>query len=119
MCIFFDGVTDVERLLGFDVTGLRALPESNTVHYIVRFIVHQFQFDMFLISSYYLACTIIVYIEGSEYRFMVVRPERIELLQVEEEFRCNIPEVEMSINLNGSTGLFRKNILSDIFFESA
>ena len=35
MGVFFDGVTDVERALGFDVTGLRTLSECNTVHDVV------------------------------------------------------------------------------------
>ena len=43
-----------------DVCGLS---ESDAVHHVIRFVVHQFQFDVFLIASHHLACSIVVNIQ--------------------------------------------------------
>ena len=60
--VFFYGVADVERLFCLDVACLRALSEGDTVHHVVRFVVYQLQLDVLLVSSYYLACTIVVHV---------------------------------------------------------
>ena len=76
MCVLLNGVADIERLFRLDVACLRTLSESNTVHYIVRFVIHQFQLDMFLVASYHFACTIIVHIQCGEYRFRGYRDRK-------------------------------------------
>ena len=119
MSVFLDGVTDVERTLGLDVTGLRTLSESDAVHDIVGFIVYQFQLDVFLFTSYHLAGTIIVYMVRTEYRFVVVRPKRIESLQVRMEFWSDITEIYFSIDVDDRTSLFRQDVVGYIFLESA
>ena len=53
MRVFFNGVTDVERAFRFDITYVLALSKRDTVHYIIRFIIDQFEFDMFLIASHH------------------------------------------------------------------
>ena len=60
MRVFLDGVANVESPFGFDVSRLRTLSEGNAVHHIVAFIVHQFQFDVFLSASHHLACAVVV-----------------------------------------------------------
>ena len=85
MRVCFDGVADVERAFRLDITYVRTLPESNAVHYIVRFIIHQFQFDVLLITSHHLACSVVVDMVRTENRFHIVRTERIESFQIIEE----------------------------------
>ena len=111
MGILFDGVADVERTFGLDITHVRALPECDTVHHIVRFIVNQFQFDMFLVASHHFTRPIIIDMMCTENGLYVVGPEGIELFQVIEEFGRNIPEVNLGININDGTGLFRQDML--------
>ena len=84
------------------------MSESDTVHDVVRLVVHQLQFDVFLVSSYHLAGTIIVHIQGCENRLVVLRTKWVELLQVEEKLRSDVSEVQLCINLDGSVGLLRK-----------
>ena len=61
------------------------MSEGNTIHDVVGFVVYQFQFDVFLITSDDFAGSVVVYIQGSEYGFVVVGAERIEFFQVKEE----------------------------------
>ena len=42
MGILFNGIADVEGTFGLDEAYVGTLPESDAVHYIVRFIIHQF-----------------------------------------------------------------------------
>ena len=42
LCILFNGIADVEGTFGLDEAYVGTLPESDAVHYIVRFIIHQF-----------------------------------------------------------------------------
>ena len=93
------------------------MSESDTVHDVVRLVVHQFQFDVFLISSYHLAGTIIVHIQGRENRLVVLRTKWVELLQVEEKLRSDVSEVQLCINLDGSVSLLRKNVVGHVFFK--
>ena len=85
MRVFFNGVTDVERTFRFDIAHVRTLSERNTVHYIIRFIIDQFEFDMFLIASHHFTCSVIINMMSAENRFRVIRTERIKLFQVAEE----------------------------------
>ena len=43
--------------------------------------------------------------------FDVVRTERVEFLQVIEEFRCDVSEVDLRIYIDDGAGLFRQNML--------
>ena len=52
---------------------MRTLSECDTVHNVIRFVVNQFQFDMFLIASNHLAGTVIIDMMCAEDRFDVVR----------------------------------------------
>ena len=110
MRVFFNGVTDVERTFRFDIAHVRTLSERNTVHYIIRFIINQFELDMFLVASHHFACSIIIDVMSAENGFRVVGTERIKLFQVVEEFGRNIPEVDFSINFDDGTGLFRQDM---------
>ena len=67
--------------------------------------------DRFLITPYYFAGSIIIYIMCTKDWFVVVRSEGIELFQVGMELRSDIPEVNFCININYSTGLFRHCLL--------
>ena len=51
--VFFNGIANVERTLGLDVADVGALPEGNAVHDVVRFVIHQFQFDVLLVASHH------------------------------------------------------------------
>ena len=85
MGILFNGIADVEGTFGLDEAYVGTLPESDAVHYIVRFIIHQFQFDVLLITSHHLACSVVVDMVRTENRFHIVRTERIESFQIIEE----------------------------------
>ena len=87
------------------------MPECDTVHYIVRFIVNQFQLDMLLVAPHHFARSIIVDVMRTEDRFQIIRAERIELLQVIEELGRNIPEIDLGINVNNGTRLLRQDML--------
>ena len=52
--IFFDGIANVEGAARLDVARLRTLSEGYAVHNVVRLVVHQFQFDVFLSASHHL-----------------------------------------------------------------
>ena len=90
MGILFNGIADVEGTFGLDEAYVGTLPESDAVHHIVRFVVYQFQFDVFLIATDYLACSIIVHVMCAEHRFLVVGTERVESFQFIEELRRDI-----------------------------
>ena len=74
---------------------------------------------MFLFASYNLACTVIVHIQCGEYRFMVFRSERVELLQVEEEFRSDVAEIKLCVNIYCRACLLRQNMVCHIFLKSS
>ena len=80
-----DLLLQVERTFRFDIAHVRTLSERNTVHYIIRFIIDQFEFDMFLIASHHFTCSVIINMMSAENRFRVIRTERIKLFQVAEE----------------------------------
>ena len=54
---------------------------------------------MFLIPSHHFARAVIVNMMRTEYGFVVVRPERIELLQVCMEFGRNILEIDEGVDV--------------------
>ena len=110
MSILFDGVADVKRTFGFDITYVWTLSESNTVHYIVRFVVYQFELDVFLIATYHFTCTIVVDVMCAEYGFLIIGTEWVELLQIIKEFRSDVPKVYLCIDIYDSAGLFRKDV---------
>ena len=72
---------------------MRTLSECDAVHDVIRLVVNQFQLDMFLIASHYFAGSVVIDVMRTEDRFDIVRTERIEFLQVIEEFRCDVSEV--------------------------
>ena len=117
MRVFFNGVTNVEGALCLDIAHVRTLSECDTVHYIVRLVVNQFQFDMFLVASHHFACTVVIYMMRTENRLHIVRAERIELLQVTEEPGRNIPEINFSIDVDYRTGLFGQDMLRNEVLE--
>ena len=110
MRILFDGVADVEGTFGLDVAYMRTLSEGDAVHYIVGLVVNQFQFDMFLVTAHHFACSVVVYMMGAEYGFLVVRAEGVELLQIVVELRSDVPEVDLRIDLYYGTGLFGEDM---------
>ena len=83
--VFFYGVTDVECVLRFDVACLRTLAERNAVHNVVRLVVYQFEFNVFLVAAYYFAGAVVVHFVCVERGFLVARPKRAEALQVVKE----------------------------------
>ena len=90
---------------------MRTLSECDAVHDIIRLVVNEFQLDMFLIASYYFAGSVVIDVMRTEDRFDIVRTERIEFLQVIEEFRCDVSEVDLRIYIDDGAGLFRQNML--------
>ena len=71
---------------------MRTLSECDAVHDVIRLVVNQFQLDMFLVASHYFAGSVVIDVMRTEDRFDIVRTERIEFLQVIEEFRCDVSE---------------------------
>lgn len=90
---------------------MRTLSECDTVHDVIRLVVNQFQLDMFLIASHYFAGSVVIDVMRTEDRFDIVRTERIEFLQIIEEFRCDVSEVDLRIYIDDGAGLFRQNML--------
>ena len=119
MRIFFDGITNIERPFGLDVPYLRTLSECNAVHYIIGFVVYQFQLNMFLIASYHFTCTIVIYIVRTKHRLMIVRSERVKLFQVGIKAWSDLFEVNFSVDVYHGTGLFRQNMFGYELFEAA
>ena len=74
--IVLNGVCNVETAAAFDVSGSRALPEGNSVHYGTRFRIYQFQFDMLLLSAHHLAGAVIIYVLRAEYGFAIAWTKR-------------------------------------------
>lgn len=66
---------------------------------------------MFLVATYDFAGTIIIDIVRAENRFGIVRSEWIELLQVAEEFRSDVSEINLGIDVDDGACLFRQDIL--------
>ena len=100
MGVLLNGIDDIEGAFGLDVACLRTLSECNAVHDVVRLVVHQFQLDVFLFTSYHLTCTVIIYIVCTEYRLGVVWSKRIELLQVVVELVRNVFEKTLERQAN-------------------
>lgn len=90
---------------------MRTLSECDAVHDVIRLVVNQFQLDMFLIASHYFAGSVVIDVMRTEDRFDIVRTERVEFLQVIEEFRCDVSEVDLRIYIDDGAGLFRQNML--------
>ena len=95
------------------------MSEGDAVHHIVRLVVDQLQLDVLLVATYHLAGAIVVYVVCTEHRFVVVRTKRVEALQVRLESRCDVSEIDFSIDVDDCTGLFRTDIVGHILFESA
>ena len=55
---------------------------------------------MFLVAAYDFAVTIIIYIVRTENVFGIVRSEWIEFLQVAEEFRSDVSEINLGIDVD-------------------
>ncbi len=66
---------------------------------------------MFLIAAYDFAGSIIIDIMRTEDWFGIVRSEWIEFLQVAEEFRSDVSEVNLGIDIDDGACLFRQDIL--------
>ena len=79
---------------------MRTLSECDAVHDVIRLVVNQFQLDMFLIASHYFAGSVVIDVMRTEDRFDIVRTERVEFLQVIEEFRCDVSEVDLRIYID-------------------
>ena len=60
---------------------------------------------MFLIASNYFAGSVVIDVMRTEDRFDIVRTERVEFLQVIEEFRCDVSEVDLRIYIDDGAGL--------------
>ena len=90
---------------------MRTLSECDAVHDVIRLVVNQFQLDMFLVASHYFAGSVVIDVMRTEDRFDIVRTERIEFLQVIEELRCDVSEVDLRIYIDDGAGLFRQNML--------
>ena len=58
---------------------------------------------MLLITPHYFTGTVIIDIMRTEYRFRIIRTIRIEFLQVIKEFRRNIPEIYLCIDIYDRT----------------
>ena len=118
MGVFFNGIANVERTLGLDVADVGALPEGNAVHDVVRFVIHQFQFDVLLVASHHFAGSVVVDIMGAEHRFGIVGAKRVELLQVVTEFRGDVPEINLGIDVDYGAGLLRQDVPGHELFKT-
>lgn len=65
---------------------------------------------MFLVAAYDFAGTIIIDIVRTENGFGIVRSEWIEFLQVAEEFRSDVSEINLGIDVDDGACLFRQDI---------
>ena len=97
--ILFDSIGDVEGTFRLDIAGVSTPSEGDAVHHVRRLRVHQFEFDMLLLTTYNLRCSVVVDISGAEDRFLVVRAVRRKLLQVVMQFLGDILEVDLFLNL--------------------
>ena len=61
---------------------------------------------MFLLTTYNFRRTIVVYVAGAEYRFLVSRSVGRKLLQVVMQFFTDILEVYLFFNVESLFGLF-------------
>ena len=107
MRVFLDGVANVESPFGFDVSRLRTLSEGNAVHHIVAFIVHQFQFDVFLSASHHLACAVVVDFFRTEHRLRVRRSEWCKPAQLLVVAEGHVLKVDERINVECSLRFVR------------
>src|SRR5574344_41380 len=119
MGVLFNGVADIKRTFGFDIAYMRTLSECNAVHYVIRFIIHQLQLDVFLIAPYHFTSTIIINVMRTKYGFVISWSKRVELLQVTGELGVDVFEVYFSININHRKGLFGQNMFRYEFFKSS
>lgn len=66
---------------------------------------------MFLVSPYDFTGTIIIDIVRAENGFGIVRTEWIEFLKVAEEFRSDVSEINLGMDIDDGTCLFRQDVL--------
>ena len=78
MLVFLNGVAYVEWLARVDVAEIFGCVESNAVDYLARCVIDKFEFYMFQLFAYQLACTEVHHFAGAEHRFHVAWPERVE-----------------------------------------
>ena len=76
--VFFDGIADIKGTFRFNVARLRTLSEGDAVHYLTRFIIDEFQFDMFLSASHNLARSVIIYAMCPEKWLLVAGTEGLK-----------------------------------------
>ena len=117
--IVLDGIDDIKRTLRLDESRRVALSEGDTIQYIARLRIHQFQFDMLLLTTHHLRCTIVIHVARAEQGFGVVRTVRCKLLQVVMQFLGDILEVNHGVNVQRSLRLLRQDMFADIFLETA
>lgn len=73
-----DGVGDVERPFGLDISCRGTLSEGYSVDDVVGIGINQFQFDVFLLATHYLAGAEIVDILRTEQRLGIAGTKRRE-----------------------------------------
>ena len=74
---------------------------------------------MFLLPAYHLRRTIVVYVAGAEYRFLITRTVRRKLLQVVMQFLVDIPEVYLYLYVESLFRLLREDMRGYILLESS
>ena len=118
MCVFLDGVGDVERLLGLDVACLTALAEGYAVHDITTLVIDQFEFDVLLTTTDNLAGAVVIDLMGAEYGTGVGGAEGVETLEVGEEATGDVAETDGGLDINLLMVLRGVEILFDILNET-
>ena len=95
------------------------MSEGDTVHDDVAFVVHEFQFYVFLVSSYNFACSVVIDIACAEVRLWILGSEGLESLQVIVELAVYVVEVQHVVNLQYGICLLGQYVVVHILFEAA
>ena len=117
--VVLDGIDDIERTFRLDIACRTALAEGNTIEYVARLGVDQFELDMLLLATHYLRGAVVVHITCAEQWLGVVGTMRGKLLQVVVQFLGDLLEVDHGIDIEGSLCLFGLDMFHHVLLETA
>ena len=118
ICILFNRIADIKRFHPFNMRAVLVHSESDAMDGRVRFVVYQFQLDMFQFFADQLACPVIFHVQRAKYRFLVVRTERIHLFQFAHELGIDVFQVENGVDVDLRDHLFGDNLVGSQLQET-
>ena len=117
--VFFDGVADVEWLALLNIVEIFRHIKANAIHNLIALTIYQLKLDMLHFATNNFAGTEIKHITSEEHWFCVVGTEWVEQAQRFEQFRINLVEIELTIQIDLRRNLLKFDMRLHVFGEAA